>query len=262
MEKAGQGKGVRSHFMAIAHRGASSYAPENTFAAFDLALELGARELEFDVQESADGELIVIHDDTVDRTTDGTGAVTGLTLDALRRLDAGTWFDRRYADERIPTLAGVLERYATRARLHVELKGKTSLLTGKTVESIRRHGATGAVTLTSFQRERLVEARTCAPELPAGWLVRSVDDGVVAAARELKLAQLCPRADIVTSELVQRLHGAGFEVRAWGVGTEALMERVVRAGADGMTVNFPDRLIAYLGRGTQAGGGAAGFPPP
>src|SRR5262245_18032370 len=115
--------------MAIAHRGASSYAPENTFAAFDLALELGARELEFDVQSSADGELVVIHDHNVDRTTDGTGMVESHTLAALRELDAGAWFDRRFSGERIPTLAGVLERYGARARLHVELKGATPFLT-------------------------------------------------------------------------------------------------------------------------------------
>ena len=239
---------ARHPFMAIAHRGASSYAPENTFAAFDLALELGARELELDVQESADGEVVVIHDDTVDRTTDGTGAVTGLGLAALRELDAGAWFGPHFAGERIPTLAGVLERYGARARLHVELKGRTPLLAAKTVALIQRHGAAGAVTLTSFQKERLAEALALAPELPAGWLVRSVDDGVVAAARALGLAQLCPKADIVTAELVRRLRLDGFVVRAWGGGTEALMERVVQAGADGMTVNFPDRLISYLDR--------------
>jgi len=238
-------------FMVIAHRGASSYAPENTRAAFDLALELGARELELDVQSSADGELVVIHDHTVDRTTDGAGAVESLTLAALRRLDAGMWFDPRFAGERIPRLGEVLDRYGPRAHLHVEIKGRTPHLTEKTVEAIRRHGAAGAVTLTSFQKERLVEARACAPELPAGWLVREVDDDVVATARALGLAQLCPKADSVTPELVRRLHAAGFAVRAWGVSNEALMERVVDAGADGMTVNFPDKLLAYLARSGQ-----------
>src|SRR5262245_24640882 len=124
---------VRASFMAIAHRGASSYAPENTFSAFELALSLGACELELDVQETADGELVVIHDDTVERTTNGTGAVTGHTLAVLQGLDAGAWFDRRFAGERIPTLDRMLERYSSRARLHIELKGRTLHLTGKTV---------------------------------------------------------------------------------------------------------------------------------
>ena len=97
-------------FMAIAHRGASSYAPENTFAAFDLAIEMGARHLELDVHFSSDGHLVVIHDDTVDRTTDGSGPVTSRSLAALTALDAGAWFDPRFKGERIPTLGAVLEK--------------------------------------------------------------------------------------------------------------------------------------------------------
>src|SRR5262245_14980881 len=111
--------------MVIAHRGASSYAPENALAAFDLALDMGARHLEFDVQASADGHLVVIHDDTLARTTNGTGAVSGLTLDALRSLDAGAWFRPEFAGERIPLLTEVLERYGGRAHLHLEIKGRT-----------------------------------------------------------------------------------------------------------------------------------------
>jgi glycerophosphoryl diester phosphodiesterase len=88
--------------------------------------------------------------------------------------------------------------------------------------------------------------RAYAPELPAGWLLSQVGDAEIAQARELGLRQVCPRANIVTPELVRRLHAEGFAVRAWGVGTEALMRQVVEAGADGMTVNFPDKLIAYL----------------
>lgn len=243
-----------SVFMTIAHRGASSYAPENTLAAFDLALEMGACEIEFDVQESADGELVVIHDDMLDRTTDGRGPVGAQSLPALRALDAGSWFGSRFAGERIPTLAEVLDRYGAHARLHVELKGRTPALTEKTVACIRRHCvSSAAVTLTSFQKQRLVEARALAPEFPAGWLLRAITAGEIAAARSLALAQLCPKADIVTPDLVASLHDAGFVVRAWGVATEALMERVMRAGADGMTVNFPDKLLALLARNPARG---------
>src|SRR5882672_6085900 len=91
-------------FMAIAHRGASSYAPENTFAAFDVAIAMGARHIELDVHFSSDGHLVVIHDDAVNRTTDGAGPVTGHSLAALTALDAGAWFDPRFKGERIPTL--------------------------------------------------------------------------------------------------------------------------------------------------------------
>lgn len=240
-------------FLVIAHRGASSYAPENTLAAFDLALEMGARHLELDVHLSADGHIVVIHDDNVQRTTDGDGPVAGLSLGQLRGLDAGSWFAPRYRGQRIPTFAEVLERYAGRAHLHVEIKGRTPTLAERTVEAIRRHGMTGAVTMTSFQAARLAELRACAPELPAGWLVQAAGDTAIAEAHAMGLVQLCPKAPTVTPDLVRRLHGEGFMVRAWGVSTTALMEQVVQAGADGMTVNFPDKLIDYLRRaGTTA----------
>ena len=232
-------------FMAIAHRGASSYAPENTFAAFDLAIEMGARHLELDVHFSSDGHLVVIHDDTVDRTTDGSGPVTGRSLAALTALDAGAWFDPRFKGERIPTLGAVLERY-WEAHLHVELKGHSAGLAQRAVDMIRSRGIATNVTITSFQKAKLEETRAYAPELPTGWLVGEVSDAVVAQARAMGLTQLCPRASAVTPELVSRLHAEGLVVRAWGVATEDLMRQVVTAGADGMTVNFPDKLLAYL----------------
>jgi glycerophosphoryl diester phosphodiesterase len=102
------------------------------------------------------------------------------------------------------------------------------------------------VTVTSFQSVRLEEMRAYAPELPMGWLVREINDSIIAQAHAIGVTQLCPRADTVTPELVHRLHAEGFVARAWGVTTEELMQRLVQAGVDGMTVNFPDKLIAYL----------------
>jgi len=236
-------------FMAIAHRGASSYAPENTFAAFDLAIAMGARHIELDVHFSSDGHLVVIHDDAVNRTTDGAGSVTGHSLAALTALDAGSWFDPRFKGERVPTLGAVLERYKGRAHVHVEIKGHSAGLAQKTADLVRARGMAGQVTITSFQIAKLEETRAYAPELPTGWLVGQVSDASIAQARAMGLTQLCPRADTVTPELVSRLHAERFVVRAWGVATEDLMRRVVTAGADGMTVNFPDKLLAYLAAG-------------
>jgi glycerophosphoryl diester phosphodiesterase len=93
---------------------------------------------------------------------------------------------------------------------------------------------------------RLEEIRAYAPELPTGWLVVEVSDATIAQAQAMGVTQLCPRANTVTPELVRRLHAEGFVARAWGVTTEALMQQVIQAGADGMTVNFPDKLIAYV----------------
>ena len=232
--------------MVIAHRGASSYAPENTFAAFDLAIRMGVSHLELDVHSSWDDHVVVIHDDALDRTTNGSGPVMNQPLAALVALDAGSWFGEKFSGERIPVFADVLERYEGRAHLHTEIKGRSAYLVQQTVDLVRAHGMVEGVTITSFQKVRLEETRAYAPELGTGWLVAEATDAIVAEARALGLTQLCPKADTVTPELVSRLHAEGFVVRAWGVATESLMHRVVQAGADGMTVNFPDKLIAYL----------------
>lgn len=236
-------------FLAIAHRGASSYAPENTAAAFDLALALGATHIELDVHLTADGHVVVIHDDLLDRTTDGSGPVAAHTLAELRALDAGSWFAPQFAGQRIPTLDEVLATWGPRAHLHIEIKGRAPGLVERTVALIRQHGRADSVTITSFRREALAQTRALAPDLPTGWLVPEVTDGIVAQTLALGLTQLCPRADCVTPALVERLHGLGLVVRAWGVPDEATMRRVADAGADGMTVNFPDKLLAYVGDG-------------
>jgi glycerophosphoryl diester phosphodiesterase len=241
-------------FLIIAHRGASSYAPENTIAAFDLALQMGACHLELDVHLSRDDFLVVLHDDTVDRTTNGSGPVASYTLAALQALDAGAWFGEAFVGARIPTLADVLRRYQGRAHLHIELKGHTAHLPQRTVDLVRTHGTAQRVIFTSFQHIHLQTMRAYAPELPTGWLVGESSDVVITQAHALGCLQLCPRASLVTPELVQRLHAAGFIVRAWGVANEALMRQVVEAGADGMTVNFPDKLLAYMaGRVSPSG---------
>ena len=237
--------------MVIAHRGASSYAPKNTLAAFELALHLGCRHIELDVDFTSDGQMVVLHDDTADRTTNGTGPVGSHTLAELRALDAGSWFGTPFIGERIPTFADVLERYQGRVHLHTEIKGRAEHLAPCTADVVRRYGMADHVTVTSFQPPRLAETRAYAPELPAGWLVSEVSDATITQARELGLTQICPRANTVTPALVRRLHAEGFVVRAWGVADEALMRQVVEAGADGRTVNFPDKLLAYVQRASR-----------
>jgi glycerophosphoryl diester phosphodiesterase len=232
--------------MVIAHRGASSYAPENTLAAFDLAIEMRVRHIELDVALTSDSHTVVIHDDKLDRTTNGCGAITSHTLSALRQLDAGSWFGAQFEGERIPTFDEVLARYKGRVHIHTEIKGKSPSLSQRTADLIRKHGMEGQVTVTSFQSVRLEEMRAYAPELPVGWLVREVNDSIIAQAHAIGVTQLCPRADTVTPELIHRLHTEGFVARAWGVATEELMQHLVQAGVDGMTVNFPDKLVAYL----------------
>jgi glycerophosphoryl diester phosphodiesterase len=187
-----------------------------------------------------------MHDDIVNRTTDGSGPVASYTLAALRCLDAGAWFGVEFAGQRVPTFADVLARYRRRVHIHTEIKGRTAHLVQRTVDLVRQYSMTAQVTITSFQQPVLQEVRTYAPELHTGWLVQQVNEAIMVQARQMGVSQLCPDALTVTPELVRHLHAAGFVVRAWGVTDEALMRRVVDAGADGMTVDFPDKLVAYL----------------
>ena len=242
--------------MVIAHRGASSHAPENTLAAFDLAIQMGVSHIELDVHSTRDGQVVVIHDETVDRTTSGTGPVMSHSLAALQALDAGSWFGPTFAGERIPTFAEILERYKGRAHIHTEIKGHAAHLPRATVDLVRRHGMVQHATMTSFRKTRLEEIRAYAPELPTGWLVPEISDAIIAEGRAIGLTQLCPRANAVTPEVVHRLHAEGFVVRAWGVTTEDLMRQVVKAGADGMTVDFPDVLVAYVKRARKISDGS------
>ena len=155
------------------HRGASHDAPANTLAAFELAAQYGADGVELDVMLTADRQPVVIHDATVDATTDGTGRVADLTLAQIKALDAGSTFDQRFAGERVPTLAEVLEAVGDRLLLNVELKGlglKQDGLETLVADLIVRHGLTSRVIVSSFNPLRLRRMRKIAPQIPLGFL--------------------------------------------------------------------------------------------
>ena len=239
-------------FINIAHRGASSYAPENTFVAYDKALAMGVNHIELDVHLTLDDHIVVIHDDTVDRTTDARGRVSDFTLDELKALDAGAWFGPEYAGERIRSLGETLEHYKGKLHFHIEIKQReiTGGLARRTIDMVRGYGVTDSVTITSFQIEWLRESAAYDSTLPKGWLVpmgrAGWDDSIIEQSKELGLAQICPRADLTTPELVDRLRAEGFVVRCHGLYNEDLMRHAVDVGADGATVNFPDKMAEYL----------------
>lgn len=243
-------------FMNIAHRGASSYAPENTFAAYDKALAMSVNHVEIDVHLTRDGHIAVIHDDTVDRTTNAQGRVADFTLDELRALDAGSWFGHEYEGERIHSLGETLEHYKGRLHFHIEIKQReiSGDLARRTIDMVRGYGLTDSVTITSFRIEWLQEAAAYDSTLPKGWLVPmgnapwddSIIEQIITQSKELGLTQICPRADLTTPELVDRLHAEGFVARCQGLYNEDLMRHAVDVGADGATVNFPDKMTEYL----------------
>jgi glycerophosphoryl diester phosphodiesterase len=230
----------------IGHRGAAAMAPENTWAGFDLALELGVDAIETDVRATRDGVLVLLHDELLDRTTDGTGPVQEADWAAVQCLDAGAWFDARYAGERIPALETTLARYGQRTHLVLEIKQEG--VEAATLAMVRSAGLLERVTFTSFSFPIVAWLKSTCPEARVGYLSPEVGPEAVERAIEAGLDQFCPPAGSVTRTLVLDWQRRGLDVRAWGVRDVELMQRAVRAGVDGMTVDFPNLLLEALGR--------------
>ncbi len=238
--------------VVIAHRGDSAHAPENTLAAFRQAAEKGADAIEFDVKLSADSEVIVLHDQTVDRTTDGHGDVRHLPLAALRDLDAGARFDPRFAGERIPTLEEVFEGVGTRLHMNIELTNYATpgdALVEKVAALVRKHAMQERVLFSSFFPGNLRKAARLLPEVPRGQLAWRGWMGWPARAFLWRgQFALHPYLTDVTPGLVARLHQAGKRVFVWTVNAEADMNHLLRLGVDGLFTDDPALLLRLRNR--------------
>ncbi|GAB7185006.1 glycerophosphodiester phosphodiesterase family protein [Kitasatospora sp. Ki12] len=232
-----------------AHRGASSAAPENTLVSDEVARRGGAEWIENDVQPSRDGVPYVLHDDTVDRTTDGKGRIRDLTATQLDTLDAGSWFAPAYAGTHLPTLAAQLEDLRTRGgRLLLEIKGPhTREEVARIVREVRDHGMTGRVFVQSFEADALRYTRELAPELPLGLLRATLDADPVATARELGLAAYNPSDEALSArpDVIRDLHAAGVAVNVWTVDQPARWKALTTAGVDGIITNRPAELAGW-----------------
>jgi glycerophosphoryl diester phosphodiesterase len=225
----------------LAHRGASAYAPENTFAAFDLALEMGAAWVETDVRLTRDGVPVLIHDAKVERTTDGHGQIDHLDWADVAKLDAGKWFaNGAFAGQRVPRLDRFLHRFMGRVGVCLEIKCLRVI--GPLTDELRYLNGHGEVELTSFEWDVLASLRASLPDRPAGWLVRHPEVGTPTLMRAAGagLAMYCPPVGALTPELVDAARALGLRVRVWGVKSREDLQRVVDCGADGCTLNWPD----------------------
>ncbi len=234
----------------IAHRGASAAAPANTLAAFEKAIELGADGIEFDVHLSADKVPVVIHDFSVDATTDGSGRVSSLTLAQLEELDAGSYFDPAFASERIPTLEEVLETASERLLLNVELKSMSIRDNGLeriVIDQVERHGLghDNRVLLSSFNPASLRRAKKIAPHIPVG-LLYALD--LPLPLRRAWLAPLAPHEArhpehrMVNARYVAWARRHNYRVNVWTVDDPGKMRRLISLGVDSIITNVPDVL--------------------
>lgn len=238
----------------IAHRGARDVAPENTLAAFQAALEASADGIELDVTRCATGEIIVLHDDTVDRTTDGSGPASALPFAALRELDAGGWFDARYAGERIPTLAEALDAMGGRLRINIEIKGRAWRSDGieaEIAEMVRARGLAQTVIISSFNPWALARMKRAAPELACALLYANLtahlDLGPTKARHLLRVEAVHPHLRLVTPLYIARAQRHGLRVNVWTVNEEIEMQRLIALGVDGLITDHPALLRRVLG---------------
>ncbi|WP_327111223.1 glycerophosphodiester phosphodiesterase family protein [Streptomyces sp. NBC_01341] len=233
----------------IGHRGASSAAPENTLVSQEIARRGGADFIENDVQPSKDGVPYILHDATVDRTTDGTGPVRSLTSTQLDALDAGSWFAPHYKGARVPTLAAQLDDLRTRGGdLLLEIKGAhTKAEVSTIVDTIRSHAMTGRVFVQSFEVDALRYTHELAPDLPLGLLRSTLDADPVALAKELHLAAYNPEDGALGKKpsVVADLHKAGVAVMVWTVDDADRWKALESAGVDGIITNRPTELSGW-----------------
>ncbi|MFD5437472.1 glycerophosphodiester phosphodiesterase family protein [Kitasatospora sp. NPDC127067] len=241
----------------FAHRGASSAAPENTLVSDEIARRGGAEWIENDVQPSKDGVPYVLHDDTVDRTTDGKGRIRDLTAAQLDTLDAGSWFGPVYAGARIPTLAAQLEDLRTRGgNLLLEIKGKHSRdEVARIVQEVRDQRMTDRVFVQSFEVDALRYTRELAPELPLGLLRGDLDADPVAVAKDLGLSAYNPSDGGLAARpaVVKDLHAAGVAVNVWTVDSATRWKALEAAGVDGIITNRPAELAGWNSAWLQGG---------
>jgi len=229
----------------FAHRGSSAYAPENTLAAFRKAAEQGADAIELDVKLSLDGEVMVMHDPTVDRTTDGKGAVNSLSLADLKTLDAGSHFDIEFMGEPVPTLDEVLEEVGRQLFINIELTNYTSPrdeLPDKALELVMKHDLLDRVLFSSFHPMNLYRIRRLNPDALVALLALPGKAGRLArgwVGRLFSPKILHPNVDDVGGELLRRKKARSRRVHVWTVNDLQDIRRLADAGANGIITDDP-----------------------
>jgi glycerophosphoryl diester phosphodiesterase len=239
--------------LVMAHRGARDVAPENTLSAFRAAVDLGADAVELDITRCASGEIVVIHDDTVDRTSNGSGRVDALSWDSLRDLDAGSWFDPRFAGERIPLLDAVLDAVGGRVRFNIEIKHQRrgmQPIEPELADSLRQRNLVPDTIVSSFDPGALRRLRRAAPEIPRALLYsRDMPMGLRHAWPRYWLAPqaLHPHFSMVDARYVKKARLAEYRVNVWTVNEATDIERMAGLGVDAIITDHVALTRRLLG---------------
>ena len=232
-------------FVVYAHRGASEYYPENTLSSFYAGVDMGANGIENDIQRTKDGVLVVFHDDTIDRVTDGNGKISDYTYEELLCF---TVSNKKYGrSDKIMTFDEFLKYFAWRD-LTFAIELKQYGIASEVIDTIDRYGARDKVIITSFKYEELVAAREYDNDIRLGLLYWGATDAErIEKLKAINAYQACPKALDLTAEELKLIYENGFECRAWGISDIEIMRKTTDMGVNGgMTVNFPDKLLEYI----------------
>ncbi|NOY38228.1 MAG: glycerophosphodiester phosphodiesterase [Chlorobi bacterium] len=246
------------NILVIAHRGGSYNAPENTLAAFRKAMEMGADMIEIDVEQTKDSVVIVMHDKTVDRTTDGSGPVDSLRYRYIKTLDAGNWFDKRFKGEKVPTLDEVLKLIDGKVKLLIEIKDGSERYPGierRTVKAVRQYRACSWVIVQSFNIKAIERVKALDPEIKTFYLLGRNFKIFYQTFMENKSRPDPPVFDfdgiaahysVLDAASVNNIKQSGLGIFCWTVDDIATMKKMMDAGVDGVITDAPDRLITLI----------------
>ncbi|GLC89660.1 glycerophosphodiester phosphodiesterase [Lysinibacillus piscis] len=232
----------------FAHRGASGEFPENTMMAFEEAKRIGVAGIELDVQLTKDEQLVIIHDERVDRTTDGTGFVKDFTLADITALDAGSWFSPNFAGERLTTLNTVfawMKEEGNHLRLNIELKNDQIRYLGleeKVLALIKEYDLEERIIISSFNPFSLQRVRMLNASIEIGYLIFGMPDNALWIAQEIEANAIHCQAEYALSAFGEAAMQAGFPLRIYTVNDEAEYKQLVAAGVEVIMTDFPDRF--------------------
>ncbi|MGI2303703.1 glycerophosphodiester phosphodiesterase family protein [Staphylococcus cohnii] len=239
-------------YLNIAHRGASGSTPEHTFVAYDKAIELDADYIEVDLQMTKDNKLIAMHDSKVDRTTDNTGYVKYKNISQIKKLDAGSWFDKKYKNEKVPELAEILKKYYKKSNFYIETKNPEMYpgMDEKLVEELNKKVLLGKnklkkgkVIIQSFSESSLVNIHKINKNIP---LIKLIDDNEINSLSDKELQRLSKfiygigmNHKSVNPELVKRVHDNGLKVHVFTLNSKGEVKKMKKMGVDGGFNNNP-----------------------
>ena len=241
--------------LAIGHRGAAGHAPENTRASFERAIQFGVDFVEMDVHQTKDGQLVVIHDHALERTTNGRGLVHEKRLAELRELDAGAWYGVEFVGQRLPTLDEALQWVRGRTRVSIEIKHGPIYYAGieeQVVALLEQHGMASDAIVISFDHASVRRIRELSDDIATGVLYAARPIDPVSLAIAAGADALLPNWSLLTRDDVDAAHRAGLAIVPWTINEPAVMRRVLALGVDGITTDYPDRLIPLVSRQDEA----------